>query len=294
MKLYLHRIKFRFFVALLFVHLLPSISKAGGTLFYQPLNRDRSVNAFEWEQIWREAYRRDYNQIVVQWTAYGEQLFDQDNWLLNSLEIANQAGLDLIIGLYADPSFSQTILQAGWEDRFEEYWISLQRRSLSYQQSLLPVLKQRNISVKGWYFPPELSDRLFTTGERRRFTRQQLILMAEHLNHPLHISAYNLGYLSPQANANWLSSLQQLGLHVWWQDGSGANDLPAPTLEVYHNELPCAVSVVREAFVKISGTDEPFAAKHSPPRNYDSCHSNAIFSLRYMPWVQSISTLGTQ
>ena len=88
-------------------------------------------------------------------------------------------------------------MQAGLEDRFEEYWNRLQRRSLVHQQKLLPMLSARDIPIKGWYFPQELSDRLFINTHCRQFVRNQLILMAEHLNRPLHISAYNLGYLSP-------------------------------------------------------------------------------------------------
>ena len=280
-----------FLLVLFSAFLSPAMSKAQGVLFYQPLNRDRILTSDEWRQIWREAYRRNYKQIVVQWTAFGDQNFDQDIWLINTLKLANQAGLDLILGLYADPQFSQTILQSGWEDRFDEYWVSLQRRSLSHQKKLIPVLTTHNVPVKGWYFPPELSDRLFTSIRRRKFVRQELFLMAKQLNRPLHVSAYSLGYLSPQATANWLSSLQELGLEVWWQDGSGVFDLPAPALQAYRDILPCSVGVVREAFIRVSPPDAPFVAEPAQPNDYPSCHSSAVFSLRYMPWVDSLLSL---
>ena len=269
----------------------PALLRAEGVLFYQPLNRDRSVTSDEWRQIWREANRRKYKQIIVQWTAFGSQNFDQDTWLINTLKLANQAGLDLILGLYADPQFSQTILQAGWEDRFDEYWVSLQRRSLSHQKKLLPLLTTHNVPVKGWYFPSELSDRFFTSIRRRKFVRQELSLMASQLNRPLHVSAYSLGYLSPQATANWLSSLQESGLEVWWQDGSGVFDLPAPALQAYRDILPCSVGIVREAFIRVSPQDSSFAAEPVQPKDYPSCYSSAVFSLRYMPWVDSLLSL---
>ena len=290
MKTYSFQFHVRLFLAILIVLFLPSISKSS-TLFYQPLNRDRNVDPGEWAQLWRKAYSKDFRQIVVQWTAFGDQLIDPENWLLNSLEIASQEGLQLIIGLHADPNFSQTLLQAGWESRFEEYWNSLQRQSLVQQERLLPLLSARDIPVKGWYFPSELSDIPFTNSNRRQFVRNQLILMAENLNRPLHISAYNLGYLSPQANATWLSSLEKSGLNVWWQYGTGVKDLSPPILQTYYKALPCAVGVVGEAFVKTSDEDGSFGAKYAPPTEYDSCHPASTFSLRYLPWAQSILKL---
>ena len=280
-----------FLLALFSAFLSPAMSKAEGVLFYQPLNRDRILTSDEWRQIWREANRRNYKQIVVQWTAFGDQNFDQDIWLINTLKLANQAGLDLILGLYADPQFSQTILQSGWEDRFDEYWVSLQRRSLSHQKKLLPILTTHNLPVKGWYFPSELSDRFFTSIRRRKFVRQELSLMARQLNRPLHVSAYSLGYLSPQATANWLSTLHESGLEVWWQDGSGVFDLPAPALQAYRDIIPCSVGIVREAFIRVSPPDAPFVAEPVQPNDYPSCHSSAVFSLRYLPWVESLLSL---
>ncbi|MAR65888.1 MAG: DUF4434 domain-containing protein [Crocinitomicaceae bacterium] len=289
MKLSLHKSKLSTFAiyAFLFVLLAP-ICRASETLFYQPLRRDSRISSSDWSYVWREAYRNQYRTVIIQWTQFGDFLIDQEAWLLTSLQIAQQEGLDLIVGLYADPSFSQTILQAGWEDRFEEYWTSLQRRSLSLHSKLLPLLKEREIEVIGWYFPSELSDRLFTTIGRRRFTQNQLQLLSQRLNKPLHISAYNLGYLSPKANATWLSGLQDIGLHVWWQDGAGVKDLSEPALQAYFNQLPCDVGIVREAFIQSSSSENTFRAEYLPPKEYDSCHLTGVFSLRYMPWLQSI------
>ncbi|KZR84941.1 hypothetical protein MITS9509_02803 [Synechococcus sp. MIT S9509] len=290
MKTYPFQFHVRLLLAIVISFFSPSISKSS-TLFYQPLNRDRNIDSVEWAHLWRKAYEKDFRQIVVQWTAFGDQLIDPENWLLNSLEIASQEGLQLIIGLHADPDFSQTILQAGWESRFEEYWNSLQRQSLVQQERLLPLLSARDISIDGWYFPSELSDILFTNSYRRQFVRNQLILMAENLNRPLHISAYNLGYLSPQGNAAWLSSLEKSGLKVWWQDGSGVGDLSPLILQAYYKALPCAVGVVSEAFVRIPNQGGSFSAKYAPPADYDPCHPASTFSLRYLPWAQSILKL---
>lgn len=217
--------------------LLASGTRVGAeTLFYQPLNRDQGLSVEQWSQIWQRSRSQGYNRLIVQWSAFGDERFEQNDWLLNALTEAHQQGLQLVIGLAADPTYFQTVLQPGWKDRLSSYWAALQRQSLNQQQRLMPLLEQRQLPVAGWYLPAELSDRLFNDPGRRDNTRKQLLELAERLNRPLHISAYSNGQLSPRANATWLSSLQQAGLQVWWQDGEGIAELPPRSGT--HTEMP--------------------------------------------------------
>jgi hypothetical protein len=264
--------------------------RAAQTVFYQPLNRDISLSAEQWRGIWQQTRAQGYDRVIVQWSAFGDERFDQNNWLLESLIEAHRQGLSLVIGLAADPAYFQTVLQPGWKESLGDYWASLLRQSLAQQQRLQPLFEQKQLPVEGWYLPAELSDRLFAERKRRLQTRDQLVLLAERLNRPLHVSAYSNGQLSPQANAAWLSSLEQAGLQVWWQDGEGIYELPPPARQAYLQALPCAIGVVREAFRQVSAPGAPFAAVSAPPQPPVPCHPDAVFELRYLPWAGPLLT----
>jgi hypothetical protein len=235
-----------------------ALPAAAETVFYQPLNRDRSLNRQQWQQIWQQARAHGFDRMIVQWSAYGDERFEQDDWLLTSLTEAHRQGLTLVIGLAADPTYFQTVLQPGWKDRFNDYWAGLQRQSLAQQQRLLPRLRQLGLPVAGWYLPAELSDRLFAEAPRREAIRSQLQQLASRLDQPLHISAYSTGQLSPTANGAWLQ------------------------------QLPCPVGIVREAFRQTSAAGAPFTAVPAPPQAPLPCHPNAVFALQYLPWAGAL------
>jgi hypothetical protein len=259
------------------------------TVFYQPLNRDRSLNRQQWQQIWQQARAHGFDRVIVQWSAYGDERFEQDDWLLASLAEADRQGLVLVIGLAADPAYFQTVLQPGWKDRFLDYWANLQRQSLAQQQRLLPRLRQLGLPVAGWYLPSELSDRLFAEAPRREAIRRQLQQLAARLDQPLHISAYSTGQLSPDANGAWLQQLQNAGLQVWWQDGEGIAELPAVVRRAYLQAVPCPVGIVREAFRQTSAAGAPFKAVPATPQPALACHPNAVFALQYLPWAGALN-----
>lgn len=261
---------------------------AAESVFYQPLNRDSSLGPQQWQQIWQQTRAQGFEAVIVQWSAYGDERFEQHDWLLASLAEAHRQGLALVIGLAADPDYFQTVLQPGWKDRFNDYWAGLQRQSLSQQQRLLPRLNQLGLPVAGWYLPAELSDRLFAEAPRREAIRSQLQLLASRLGGPLHISAYSTGQLSPAANGAWLQQLQDAGLQVWWQDGAGTGELPALVRQAYQEAVPCPVGIVREAFRQTSAPGAPFQAVPAPPQPPLPCHPNAVFALQYLPWAGAL------
>jgi hypothetical protein len=72
---------------------------------------------------------------------------------------------------------------------------------------------------------------------------------------------------------------------VWWQDGEGTRELPAPVRQAYRQALPCAIGVVREAFSQVTAADAPFQAVPAAPQPPLPCHPDAVFSLNYLPWA---------
>ncbi|MDU9410615.1 DUF4434 family protein [Pseudomonas sp. zfem001] len=251
-------------------------------LFFQPLNVDSSIDQQTWKSIWRSTAKAGVKVVIVQWTAHGESNFGgRDGWLANSLRLAQEQGLQLVLGLYMDPAYYQRHAELDGP-ALETYWqyqlgLSLAQQRLLREQWQLPVV--------GWYLPMELDDLQFQAPERRRVLYRQLQSFANKLDAPLHVSAYTGANLAPDIYAAWLYELQSLGLSVWWQDGEGTGSLSKTVRRAYGQALPCEVGIVSEAFRQVSRDGEPFRAEPvEPKRIYPQCHAEAVFSLGYRPW----------
>ncbi|WP_313118568.1 DUF4434 family protein [Ectopseudomonas guguanensis] len=257
-------------------------AEAEERLFFQPLNVDSSLDQQTWRGIWRDTAKAGVKVVVVQWTAHGESTFGgRDGWLANSLRLAREQGLQLVLGLYMDPAYYQRHAQLDGPG-LEAYWQHLLGLSLAQQRVLR---EQWQLPVAGWYLPMELDDVQFQAAERRRTLYRQLQDFAAQLDAPLHLSAYTGAQLAPDVYAAWLYELQALGLSVWWQDGEGTGSLPKVVRRAYGRALPCEVGIIREAFRQVSADGEPFRAEPAEPRHiYPQCHAEAVFSLGYRPW----------
>ena len=257
-------------------------AEAEERLFFQPLNVDSSLDQQTWRGIWRDTAKAGVKVVVVQWTAHGESTFGgRDGWLANSLRLAREQGLQLVLGLYMDPAYYQRHAQLDGPG-LEAYWQHLLGLSLAQQRVLR---EQWQLPVAGWYLPMELDDVQFQAAERRRTLYRQLQDFAAQLDAPLHLSAYTGAQLAPDVYAAWLYELQALGLSVWWQDGEGTGSLPKVVRRAYGRALPCEVGIIRDAFRQVSADGEPFRAEPAEPRHiYPQCHAEAVFSLGYRPW----------
>ncbi|MFP3865302.1 DUF4434 family protein [Pseudomonas capeferrum] len=254
-------------------------------LFYQPLNRDASVTPAQWQQLWRATAAQGGKTLIVQWSAYGDSDFGgAKGWLANSLREARAQGLELVLGLYMDPSYYQRLEQLDGEG-LSSYWKAQLGRSLGqYTQ-----LRDRwQLAVDGWYLPMELDDLHFRESSRRDALYSQLQAFNRQLDKPLHISAFSVGKLAPRVNGAWLGQLASLGLTVWWQDGAGTGRLPALVRDGYEQALPCRVGVVREAFRQVSAPGQVFKAQPAEPKLGTGCHAEAVFDLRYRPWARGV------
>lgn len=254
-------------------------------LFYQPLNRDASVTPAQWQQLWRATAAQGGKTLIVQWSAYGDSDFGgAKGWLANSLREARAQGLELVLGLYMDPSYYQRLEQLDGEG-LSSYWKAQLGRSLGQYTQLRDGWQ---LGVDGWYLPMELDDLHFRESSRRDALYSQLQAFNRQLDKPLHISAFSVGKLAPRVNGAWLGQLASLGLTVWWQDGAGTGRLPALVSDGYEQALPCRVGVVREAFRQVSAPGQVFKAQPAEPKLGTGCHAEAVFDLRYRPWARGV------
>lgn len=256
-------------------------TQADERIFYQPLNVDASLSETQWRRIWQDTVKQGAHTLIVQWTAYGDSDFGgATGWLANSLKLAREQGLDLVLGLNMDPAYYQRIDELD-SAGLASYWQAQLGQSLAQQQKLR---KDWKLPVNGWYLPMELDDLHFQAPDRRQTLQRQLKDLAGKLDAPLHISVFSVGKLAPQVNARWLGELAGAGIQVWWQDGAGTGRLPPLVRNGYVNALPCSIGIVQEAFRQVSAAGQPFRAVPAPLQTSQSCHPKAVFSLRYRPW----------
>ncbi|MFJ2279785.1 DUF4434 family protein [Pseudomonas sp. NPDC087803] len=262
------------------------VVRADERVFYQPLNVDASLSQAQWQQIWQDTARQGARTVIVQWTAYGDSDFGGANgWLANSLKLAQQQGLQLVLGLKMDPAYYQRIDELD-SAGLATYWQAQLGQSLAQQQTLR---KDWKLPVSGWYLPMELDDFHFLAADRRATLQRQLKAFAGKLDAPLHISAFSAGKLAPTVNGQWLGELSGTDIQVWWQDGAGTGKLSPLVRDGYASALPCSVGIVREAFRQVSVEGQPFRAEPAVPDAASTgCHVNAVFSLRYRPWGRVI------
>ena len=100
----------------------------------------------------------------MQWSAYGDSDFGgAKGWLANSLREARAQGLELVLGLYMDPSYYQRLEQLDGEG-LSSYWKAQLGRSLGQYTQLRDGWQ---LAVDGWYLPMELDDLHFRESSRR-------------------------------------------------------------------------------------------------------------------------------
>ncbi|MVV52198.1 DUF4434 family protein [Pseudomonas sp. PB120] len=263
-----------------------TLARADERIFYQPLNVDASLSQTQWRQIWQDTARQGARTLMVQWTAYGDSNFGgPTGWLANSLKLAHEQGLNLVVGLAMDPAYYQRINELD-SAGLAMYWQAQLGRSLAQQHALRQDWK---LPVIGWYLPLELDDVHFQALDRRQTLQRQLEDFADKLDAPLHVSAFSAGKLAPRVNGQWLGDLAMNSVHVWWQDGAGNGRLPPLIRAGYASALPCSVGIVREAFRQVSAEGQPFRADPATPdASPAGCHPTAVFSLRYRPWGKVI------
>lgn len=263
-----------------------TMARADERIFYQPLNVDASLSQAQWQRIWQDTAQHGVQTVIVQWTAYGDSNFGGvDGWLANSLKLAHEQGLKLVLGLNMDPAYYQRIDELD-SAGLAAYWQVQLGQSLAQQQRLRQDWK---LPVSGWYLPMELDDFHFLAVERRQTLQRQLKDFVGKLDAPLHVSAFTAGKLAPQVNGQWLDGLTSVGVQVWWQDGAGTGRLPPLVRNGYASALPCPVGIVREAFRQVSAEGQPFRAEPAAPdASSAGCHPTAVFSLRYRPWGKVI------
>lgn len=267
-------------------------------VFWQPQLRDNSVTSAQWSGLMQTLRQQGFDTLVLQWSQYGSAFTGEadQQQLSQRARAAKAAGLNVIVGLHADPDF-----------------FSRQKQSAAALSHYLGRLRVADIqqakrwtafAPDGWYLSAEIDDLNWRSPEKReqllswlKETRQQLATLDDR---PVWISSFFAGNMTPQSYAALLSEIKQQRIGVWVQDGHGVKSLTPAQRQLYlaeaagcHSSSP-ASGVVYEIFDVMPGktfSAQPLDQKAMATQlaQTSACGKDSLwFSLRYLPAAQGI------
>lgn len=267
-------------------------------IFWQPQSRDLSVSEASWTSLMRKVKKQGFDTLVVQWTRYGESFSsDQDTkQLLQKINHAQSAGLNVIVGLYADPEFF--VRQKQPAAALDNYLNRL--RVLDIQQIKLWE-KELSTPPVGWYISAEIDDVNWRDDTNRNALLSWLAEIknniTQHSDLPIYISSFFTGNMSPEAYHDLTHQINRIGINVWIQDGGGVGKLTEVQRALYLDRiLPCSSNsgrsvsgAIHEVFTASRKTEFTASPKskneiRSILQRQSMCnYDNLYFSLRYLP-----------
>lgn len=267
-------------------------------LFYQPQLTDRVLPAARWPALFASVRARGFDTLVVQWVQYGDGFTAPADraWLRARLDEARASGLQLVLGLAADPAFFQR--QADAPDAVATYLQSLARRDVAVAAQWQAMLGAP--AINGWYLPLEIDDQHWRSPEARRALTDALAEEVRGLHalapaRPIYVTAFFSGRMAPAAYAQLLADVHDTGVRVWVQDGAGTAQLGAAERALYLAAADgCAGSPaqgrVHEIFAQVPGQAaftaqplSPAALKAALAQPLPCQGDRVVFELRYLP-----------
>ena len=198
------------------------------SVFFQPWNTPNLTQA-QRQQLFAHqlayATRNGYQEIILQWTKYGEVNFfsdDQVSWLYSS--IAKTQTLKVVYGLYMSPDFFADL------NKSDQLLASSLATIRSYhQQQAKKLLSNAPSAIDAWYLPEEIDDLNWHTPQRQTLLKRHLTQVVDDLHQlnahiPVYISAFFGGKGDPVQFAQLLNELHQSTGVTWLiQDGLGVH-----------------------------------------------------------------------
>ncbi|MDO8695172.1 MAG: DUF4434 domain-containing protein [Sheuella sp.] len=285
----------RIILAILLV--VPGLSSASRAIFYQPQLRDLDVRPENWPTIFQAVRNQGIDTLIVQWTSYGDVLDKNatQQWLKSRLEDAIAAGLNLVIGLHADPELFIRLEQP--TKVLGDYFRKQRQLDTVRARYWLGVLPGNKIS--GWYMPLEIDDRRWREQNAFAVLNEHIQSEAKALqaigDKAVFVSSFFAGNMAPQQYAEMLSRLKKDSpIQILVQDGRGTGKLSPRERELYLDTLsqcnePIADGIVFEIF-RQTRHDKEFQAQPLPKNQRDEvlkmrapCNKETVlFSLRYL------------
>lgn len=257
----------------------------GGT-FLQLTNDHAEWTLETWRDLFECLQQLQLSELVIQWTVYENTAFSPSATfdsvtkppLETVLELADEAGIKVILGLISDPQYWETIRQD--PSLVRAYLQRLGERSESLASELAPVV-HAHPSFQGWYIPQEIEDKTWGEPGRRKALFEYLRTLASRLREitpeaRVAISGFSQAPAEPRTIEDfWGNLLKQAPIDVvFFQDGIGVDNLRLDHLPDYLAAVAKAVElhsrelqVIVEIFRQVDGppfNDHPFRAVPAP------------------------------
>ena len=279
-------IKFFFTSSLLpvlfaFIACASSLPARGYGLFYQPLAKDTSITAKQWNTMLELAVQQGASSLIIQWTRYQGYDFVKNGTLQNVLAAAEKHDLPYWIGLTLPVDyFSPHQGGIAFTAKFIE-GLTLSNRQLATLQ-LLGF--DDSALFRGWYLPVEISSEDLKKAHSQQRVTSAIEKFKQRTNAPLAISYYMAQKATTNLALEHINHLNKSIDHLWVQRGNGLNARPG--FDELLPQLPCQIGVINELFIESKTSSGEFFAsgKSRQPQEVllKSCHPQLMFSLRYM------------
>lgn len=280
---------------------LPGLCQAVTAVIYQPLRADMQRPEHHWPSAFAHLQQQGFDTVIFQWTQHGDAFSSahEQQWLLQRLLDAANAGLDLVVGLYADSD--QQAVERLPNDLVLPYARQNTDLSLALAKYWVTVLPTEQLV--GWYLPFEIDDRRWrAAGAQAALTNwisREVELLTQLWQVPVYQSVFFAGHSTPTQFAALLQAISlDTSVNLWVQDGSGTLSLNTNEAKLYQKVVTdCSAQIVRGVIFELfeqTSPDVSFSAKPLDTkklakalRQRAPCHGNTIFfSLRYLVDLQ--------
>jgi hypothetical protein len=226
----------------------------------------------DWARLFAYFRELHLSQLVIQWTVYDDISFYTaasspragKSSLDIILELADQAGMQVMVGLVHDSGFWEQISRP--PPLVEDYLRRSQLKSVSVASQLSPIVKGHP-SFQGWYLTEEIDDINWRNAEARQVLFKYLREISAKLheitpNRKVALSGFCSGHIKPRVFESFWSTLLKVASIdvVFFQDGIGTEKLQLGQLPLYLSAIRKAVKthrrdlrVVIEIFRQVAG-----------------------------------------
>lgn len=268
---------------------------AMNAVMYQPQLRDMSMTDGQWQTMLHQLKMQGIDTLVLQWSRYGDAFRESESrsWLEHKAKLARDSNMKLVLGLAADEHFFARQKQP--LAARENYLNLLRADDVAVAKRWVEVLGQENIA--GWYISGELDDLNWRTPQMQQAaldwlskTRRSLAQVADK---PVAVSSFFSGNMAPESWSKWVGALNQSGVKMWVQDGSGTQTLPPAVRELYMR-APAAGQIVELFRQQKQATGFSATALATPQQHQwlatplPAGQDRIYFSLRYMDVAQGV------
>ena len=186
-------------------------------VFFQPWENYLEEDRYNWNDIFKHLAEENINQIIIQWTQYGNTNLLQDesrgNLIDDIIVSAKRYHIKIIFGLYEDPEYFKKIQSD--RTNISTYLNGLQRKSITIANQIIELYGNDSV-IAGFYISQEIDNINWQSANKIEELTNYLSVLSTEINaistpYPIYISGfYNLDTPIQQYVLMWKQILQNV------------------------------------------------------------------------------------